>query len=260
MVFLFFVWGQCYFFFLWEESGSWPVAQGLFVIRVRWNSTQSRSKWLLKKAPQNNHLHVTSPRHLPACNIKSLSTGPLRRKRGSKVVELCFQFALHGWPYEIKNWMWLWYQLQTHVRDALMFSGSQSVYHVNVIGDWKLVELGWALLSVKCLLGAVMCLCVRVRVRACLCVPAQLHTFIVTAMCILCRLVCVWLHVLELHIRYQITFVSRDLAFLRGCQPAVTACMSRESSMCSIIPNLILEPDGSHHRAFGFRFVRIQTR
>lgn len=236
------------------------MAQGLFGIRVRWNSTQSRSKWLLKKAPPPKNfardLSLASAR-MPG-NIKSPSTGPLRRKHGSKVVELCFQFALHGWPYEIKNWMWLWYQPQTHVRDALMFSESQSVYHVNVIGDWKLVELGCALLSVKCLLGAVMCLCVRVC--ACLCVPAQLHTFTVTAMCILCRLVCVWLHILELHIRYQITFVSRDLAFLRGCQPAVTACMSRESSMCSIIPNLTLEPDGSYHWAFGFGFVRIQTR
>lgn len=121
-----------------------------------------------------------------------------------------------------------------------MFPESQSVYHVNVTGDWKLGELSCVLLSVKCLLGAAMCL------RVCVCVPAQLHAFIVAAMCILCRLVCVWLHVLELHIRYQITLVSRDLAFLRGCQPAVTACMSRESSVWSIIPNLTLEPDGTH--------------
>lgn len=41
-----------------------------------------------------------------------------------------------------------------------VFLESQSVLHVNVTGDWKVVELGCMSLSVKCLLGAVMCLCV----------------------------------------------------------------------------------------------------
>lgn len=73
---------------------------------------------------------------------------------------MCFGFAPRGWPSEIKNGMWLWYQLQTHVRAAFMFPESQSVYHVNVTGDWKLGELSCVLLSVKCLLGAAMCVCV----------------------------------------------------------------------------------------------------
>lgn len=73
--------------------------------------------------------------------------------------------------------MWLWYQLQTHVRAALMFSESQSVYHVNVTGDWKLVELGCMLLSVKFLLGAVMCLCVCVCLHNCMHSSSQLCAY-----------------------------------------------------------------------------------
>ena len=70
--------------------------------------------------------------------------------------------------------------------------------HVNVTGDWKVVELGHLLRVAVCQMLAwyshVFCVCV--------CVPAQLHAFITTAMCILCRLVCAWVHVLELHIRF----------------------------------------------------------
>lgn len=75
------------------------------------------------------------------------------------------------------------------------------------------------------------------------CAPAQLHAFIPTAMCTLCRLVCAWTRVLELHIRFtKITFSARHLAFLSGRrQSSVTARMSRESERATrrtIIPNL----------------------
>lgn len=80
-----------------------------------------------------------------------------------------------------------------------VFTESQPVRHVNVIGEWKVVELGHLLRVAVCqmLVGYS-----HVFVCVCVCMPPQLHAFIPTAMCILCRLVCVWVHVLELHIRF----------------------------------------------------------
>lgn len=98
--------------------------------------------------------------------------------------------------------MWLWYQLQTHVRAALMFSESQSVYHVNVTGDWKLVELGCMLLSVKFLLGAVMCLCVCV----CACTTACIHrhSYVHTVQACLCMVARSWItYPLPNYLRFQ---------------------------------------------------------
>ncbi len=71
--------------------------------------------------------------------------------------------------------------------------------HVNVIRNWRVVELGHLLRVAVCqmLVGyshVFVCVCV------CVCVAAQLHAFIPTVMHILCRLVCAWVHVLELHI------------------------------------------------------------
>lgn len=101
------------------------------------------------------------------------------------------------------------------------------------IGKWPNLANSCVLLSVRCLLGTVMCLCA--------CMPAQLHAFMPTAMCILCRLVCEWVHVLQLHIRYQITFSSRVLAFLLACQSTVTTYLSTDISTYTIIPNLIFK-------------------
>lgn len=90
--------------------------------------------------------------------------------------------------------------------------------------------------------------------------PAQLHAFIPAAMCVLCRLVCVRVHVLELHIYYQFTFSSRDLAFLLVCQLAATACMSRESSVYTAPLFQTHTTNCSVHSAFGVDFVQLLDR
>lgn len=107
--------------------------------------------------------------------------------------------------------------------------------HVNVTGDWKVVELGHLLCVAVCQMLAGYS---RVCVCGCgLCVQAQLHAFIPTDMCILCRLVFAWVHVLELHMRFtSLLSLPGILLFSSACPLVDTA---RMSSKKVFTPNII---------------------
>ena len=108
----------------------------------------------------------------------------------------------------------------------LVWGQRQHVCHVNVTGEWKVVELACRCLSNACWVQS--CVCVRVA--------TQLHAFIPSATSILCRLVCAWAGVLELHIRFtKFPPLPGILPFPSACQSVVTARMSRERD----IPNVI---------------------
>ncbi len=115
--------------------------------------------------------------------------------------------------------------------------------HVNVIRNWRVVELGHLLRVAVCqmLVGyshVFVCVCVCVWLHNCM------HSFLLS--CTYCAGLsvhgCTFLNYIYPH--YQITFSARDLAFLLACQLVVTACTSRESERATcytIILNLIFK-------------------
>ncbi len=134
---------------------------------------------LLKRGKKSLHIHnsvclcMCVWKHAYVANIlrlnKSLYEGLRPCKYSTNVAMICFQFELHALLRKIRNEIDYDIIFQSCFN---VFSESQPVCHVNVIVDWKVVELGHLL-----------------RVAVCQMLVEYSHVFVCVGVC-----VCVCLH------------------------------------------------------------------